>query len=205
MFTIFSEEKEAYVKVEEPDYSLTYTYADYMRWRYEERLELIRGKIFKMSGPNTAHQLVSGNIFAAFHTFLRRKTCRVFAAPYDIRLPFQNKTKDEEITTVVQPDICVICDESKIEERGCCGAPDLVVEIISPGNTRKDVQTKYELYEEFGVKEYWIVHPTKKIITVHIQEEAGKFERGKRYTEGDWLESHAVPGFKIEVSEIFTR
>lgn len=205
MFTVFDEEKETYVKVEEPDHSLTYTYADYLLWQYEERLELIRGKIFKMSGPNTAHQEVCGNIFAAFHNFLRKKPCRVFVAPYDIRLPFQNKKKDHEITTVVQPDICVVCDESKIEERGCCGAPDLIVEILSPGDSRKDVQIKFDLYEEAGVKEYWIVHPTKKHMVVHIQKEEGKFERGKKYIDGDRVESYAVPGFTIEISDIFTR
>lgn len=205
MFTVFDEEKETYVKVEEPDYSLTYTYADYLRWQYEERLELIRGKIFKMSGPNTAHQETSGHIFAAFYNFLRKKPCRVYAAPYDIRLPFQNKKKDEEITTVVQPDICVICDESKIEERGCCGAPDLIVEIISPGNTRKDVQVKFDLYAEVGVREYWIVHPKKKILTAHLLGNSGKYENNRIYAEGDRLESYAVPGFGIDVSEIFTR
>ena len=138
MFTVFSEEESTYIQVEEPDHSLTYTYADYLQWKYEERLELIRGKIYKMSpGPASMHHQVSMKLSAELYLFLKGKQCQVYAAPFDVRLPVKNRKKDHEVTTVVQPDICVVCDESKIDSRGCCGAPDLVIEILSPGNSKK--------------------------------------------------------------------
>ncbi|MBE7173457.1 MAG: Uma2 family endonuclease [Williamsia sp.] len=206
MFTIFDEEQETYIQVEEPDYSLTYTYADYLIWKYEERLELIRGKIFKMSpAPNPVHQQLTMKISGELFLFLKGTQCQVYPAPLDVRLPVQNRKKDHEVTTVVQPDVCVICDLSKIDDKGCCGAPDLVVEILSPGNSRKEVRLKFELYEEAGVKEYWLVNPAEQNLVVYVQKEAGKFEGGKMYTDGDQLESWAVPGFILEVSEIFTR
>ena len=130
MHTIFDEKEEKYVKVEEPDPSPTHTYADYLRWKFEERLELLHGRIFQMSGPNTRHQIVGGRLFAWLHQYLEKKNAKVFSAPFDVRLPVKNRKKDDEITTVVQPDICVVCDETKLDERGCCSAPDL-----NSGNT----------------------------------------------------------------------
>lgn len=206
MFTIYNEEEGDYTQVEEPDHSLLYTYADYLLWKYEERLELIRGKIYKMSpAPNPTHQQVSVKLSAELYIFLKRKQCRVFSAPFDVRLPVKNRKKDDEVTTVVQPDICVICDESKIDSRGCCGAPNLVVEILSPGNSKTEVRTKFELYEEAGVQEYWIINPVEENLVVYIQGEAGTFEGGRMYAGGDLLASYAVQGFTMEVSEIFTR
>jgi len=164
--TIYNIDDDSYSKVEEPDSSFTYTYADYLQWKFEERLELFRGKIFRLSAPNTKHQEISRNIVVPIALFLKKKTCKVFAAPFDVRLPVKNKKKDDEVTTVVQPDICVICDETKLDSRGCCGAPDLVVEILSPGNSKKEIRLKQELYEEAGVKEYWIVYPEEQSIAV---------------------------------------
>ncbi|MEQ1678695.1 MAG: Uma2 family endonuclease, partial [Chitinophagaceae bacterium] len=145
--TIYNVDEDSYSKVEEPDSSVSYTYADYLQWKFEERLELFRGKIFKLSAPNTKHQVISRNIIAPFVMLLKKKPCQAFAAPFDVRLPVKNRKKDDEVTTVVQPDICVICDESKLDSRGCCGAPDLVVEILSPGNSKKEIKMKFELYE----------------------------------------------------------
>jgi len=123
MFTVFSEEESTYIQVEEPDYSLTYTYADYLQWKYEERLELIRGRIYKMSpAPNATHQRVSIKLSSELYIFLKGKQCQVYAAPFDVRLPAKNRKKDHEVTTVVQPDICVICDETKMDSRGCSGS-----------------------------------------------------------------------------------
>lgn len=205
MFTIYDDAKEQYQLVEEPDPSLTYTYADYLQWNFKERLELIRGRIFKMSpAPNPKHQYVSGNIYAALNFFLKRKNCKSYPAPFDVRLPARNRKNDAEVTTVVQPDISVICDLSKIDGRGCCGAPDLVVEILSPGNSKKDVRIKFELYEEAGVKEYWIVHPVEETIVVHVLNAEGRFEGLKMYTADDVLKSTAIKGFTIEVNEIFS-
>ena len=202
--TIFNIDDESYSKVEEPDSSITYTYADYLQWKFEERLELFRGKVFKLSAPNTKHQDISRNILVPIALFLKKKPCKVFAAPFDVRLPVKNKKKDDEVTTVVQPDICVICDETKIDSRGCCGAPDLMVEILSPGNSKKEIRLKHELYEEAGVKEYWIVNPVEENIVVFILNEERKFCGLKMYASGDTIESLAVSGLKINLNEIFT-
>ena len=202
--TVFNIDDESYSKVEEPDSSITYTYADYLQWKFEERLELFRGKVFKLSAPNTKHQDISRNILVPIALFLKKKPCKVFAAPFDVRLPVKNKKKDDEITTVVQPDICVICDETKIDSRGCCGAPDLMVEILSPGNSKKEIRLKHELYEEAGVKEYWIVNPVEENIVVFILNEERKFCGLKMYASGDTIESLAVNGLKINLNEIFT-
>jgi Uma2 family endonuclease len=143
----------------ELDVNKVYTYADYFRWTFEERLELIKGKIFEMSpAPNRIHQKLSGDIYGQLWSFLKGNKCQVFAAPFDVRLPRKSKA-DKDILTVLQPDICVICNPSKLDDRGCIGAPDIVVEILSPGNNAKELKNKYEVYEESVVKEYWVVSP----------------------------------------------
>jgi Uma2 family endonuclease len=155
--------------IDDLDFSKTYTYADYYSWRFEERLELIKGKIFKMSpAPGGNHQSISLNIAGALNYFLRNKSCKVYAAPYDVRL-VRNEKSDKKVKTVVQPDVCVICDLSKVaDQRSCLGAPDIVVEILSPGNNAKELKIKYNLYEEFGVKEYWLVYPDERSLIRYI-------------------------------------
>jgi Uma2 family endonuclease len=201
---VYNEDNDEFMKVEEPDPSFSYTYADYLKWKFEERLELFRGKIYKLSAPNTKHQEVSGRISYEIFHFLKGKKCRVFTAPFDVRLPVKDRKKDDEVNTVVQPDICVICDEAKIDEKGCCGAPDLVVEILSPGNSRKEIRLKHELYEEAGVKEYWIVYPVEESISIFILNEDRKYIGFELFTTGDFLECTAVPGLIINVSDIFS-
>ena len=205
MYTVFDEEEGKYLKVEEPDTSLTYTYADYLQWKFEERLELFRGRIFKLAAPNTKHQEISRNLGTGLHFFLKNKSCKVFMAPFDVRLPVKNRKKDNEITTVVQPDICVICDESKIDARGCCGAPDFVIEILSPGNSKKELKLKYELYEEAAVKEYWVVYPEEESIIVFLLNENNKYDGVKVYAGDDIIYSKSIPGFSIGLTEIFTK
>jgi len=204
MFTIHNIDDDNILKVEEPDPSVNYTYADYLKWQFEERLELFRGKIFKLSAPNTKHQVVSRNILVSLAIFLKQKPCKVFAAPFDVRLPVKNKKKDDEVTTVVQPDISVIFDESKLDSRGCCGAPDLVVEILSPGNSKKEIRLKHELYEEAGVKEYWIVYPEEESIAVFLLNESNKYNGALIYASDENILSKSIPGFSINLTEIFT-
>lgn len=205
MYTIFDEEERKYIQVEEPDSSLSYTYADYLKWKFEERLELFRGRIFKLSAPNTMHQVISRNLLGNLIVFLKKQKCQVFSAPFDVRLPAKNRKKDNEVTTVVQPDICVICDETKLDARGCIGSPDLVIEILSPGNSKKEVKLKYELYEEAGVKEYWIVYPVEESVIVFLLNEDQKFDGAKVYAGDDIIYCKTIPGLNVDLTEVFTK
>ncbi|MDQ2751991.1 MAG: Uma2 family endonuclease [Bacteroidota bacterium] len=188
--------------VEEPSPDAIYTYADYLQWKWEERVELLKGIIMRMSAPGSKHQMVVGRLYLPIGTFLQRKSCFVFVAPFDVRLPVQNKKKDNQITTVVQPDLCVVCDENKIDERGCCGAPDIVIEILSPGNNKKELQYKFELYEEAGVLEYWIVAPAEELIIIWYWEK-GKYAKSKPFTSGQIITTPVLPGLEINTTDIF--
>ena len=188
--------------VEEPSADYIYTYADYLKWQWEERVELFKGIVMKMSAPNTRHQVVAGNFYLALRMLLVKATCCVFIAPFDVRLPIQNRKKDREITTVVQPDLCVVCDESKIDERGCCGAPDIIIEILSPGNSKKELKNKFELYEEAGVLEYWIVAPAEEFITIWYLED-GRYTKGKPFATDQIITTPILPGLEINTTDIF--
>ena len=190
-------------RVEEPASAYGhYTYADYLTWQMDEMVELIKGKIFKQAAASRRiHQDVSGKIFNKLYNFLERQPCKIYAALFDVRLPVKSK-KHEDIDTVVQPDICVVCDPDKLDELGCIGAPDLVVEILSPGNNKKELQNKYEVYEESGVKEYWVIHPNECTLLIYtlINE---KYIASRLFTLGDIVKSKAVAGFKLDLTEVF--
>lgn len=190
--------------VQEPDfnYSGLYSYADYLQWTIQERLELIKGKIFRMSpAPTSTHQRLSQSINRELLNFLAGKKCEVFVAPFDVRLPKKSK-RNEDIFTVVQPDLCVICDPEKIDERGCLGAPDIVVEILSPSNNRKELKNKFEVYEESGVKEYWIVSPQDHTFLMYTLT-YGKFIPSRLMTEGDVVKCAVLPGFVLDLENLF--
>ena len=174
--------------VEEPSPEYTYTYADYLKWQFEERLELFKGKIFKMSAPNTKHQVIAGNLHFGLRSLTDNQKCNVFIAPFDVRLP-----------------VCIVCDETKIDERGCCGAPDLVIGILSPGTSQKEVRLKFQLYEEAGVKEYWIVNPVEENLVVHVLEENQKYKGCKMYAGGDVIQSSSISGLSIDATDIFKK
>jgi Uma2 family endonuclease len=185
------------------DFSKTYTYADYFKWQFDERLELIKGKIFTMSpAPSRSHQEISISMTVKLANFLKGKTCKVYAAPFDVRLP-RSSNEDNAIYTVVQPDICVVCDLSKLDDRGCIGAPDIVVEILSPGNNKKELRNKYEVYEEAGVKEYWIIHPSERTFLKYTLNDNGLFQPSRLLIAGDELTSNVLPGFLMDINEIF--
>jgi Uma2 family endonuclease len=203
MFTEYNPERNEYMMVEEPDASLEYSYADYLKWKFEERVELIKGKLLKMSAPNRKHQEVASELITIFRTYLKNKKCKAYVAPFDVRLPKKGETDPKKIFNVVQPDICVVCDESKLDDKGCMGAPDLVVEILSPGNSMKEIRIKYDLYEESGVKEYWIVYPVEENIAVLRLNNDGKFDGAKLYGGFETISSVAVPGFVLHTSDIF--
>lgn len=204
MYRIEERDNETFL-VEEPssEYNSNYTYADYLRWKIEERIELFKGMILKLSAPNRVHQSISSHLHIKIGSFLLNKKCQIFSAPFDVRLPIQNKKKDHEIITVVQPDLCVICDLTKLDDRGCCGAPDLVIEILSPGNSSKEVRLKYNIYEEAEVKEYWLINPTEQNLIAYSLDENKKFSGGKMYANGDLLHSTSINGLEINISNIF--
>jgi Uma2 family endonuclease len=192
--------EEPIVSYDQLDLKKSYTYWDYLKWQFSERVELIKGKLFKMSpAPGMNHQNVSMNISVAMSNMLKNHACKIFAAPFDVRLPVLKAGKD---STVVQPDICVICDLSKLDERGCNGAPDLIVEIVSPNNSIHDMFTKFELYQESGVKEYWIVQPESKSILIYSLQN-GRYIGLPPLTEGQKINSPLFPMIDFEVEGVF--
>lgn len=188
--------------LEEPDMSGTYTAEDYLRWNLNEMVELIRGKVFKMSpAPSSNHQHVSMKLSGMFDRYFNQNNCRAFHAPFDVYLvhPEEDYKKTKNI---VEPDLCVICDDSKIKRFGCVGAPDLVVEILSPSTSKKDQKDKFELYEEFGVREYWIVSPENRSVILNLLEN-GSYKTFRPATEGEILQSKIFPELKVDLKEVF--
>ena len=189
----------------EPDvlYDVQYTYADYLKFDYDHMVELIRGKIYKMTpAPASFHQDISRELLVLFSNYLKGKSCKVYNAPFDVVLPVENQKKNTA-TTVVQPDICIICDLSKIDAAGCTGAPDLIVEILSPSTSKKDLNDKYSIYEESGVLEYWIVMPNEKLVEVFYLVD-GKYSRIKVYTEDELMKPILFPDLEIDLKEVFS-
>lgn len=184
------------------DLNGSYTYADYLLWQFEERVELIRGKLFRMSpAPNRRHQTMLGELHLQIAPFFKKQHCQVFLAPFDVRLSV-SKRKGQD-TTVVQPDLCVICDLDKLDERGCAGAPDLIIEILSPGNSKKEMREKFEVYEEAGVREYWLVNPLDNVVLVYVLNEAGKYIGLAPVTEDQELRAAIFPDLVIDLKEVF--
>ena len=180
-----------------------YSYADYLTWQFEEVVELIRGKIFKKAAaaPRRLHQKVSGELSYRLTGFLKGQKCQVYAAPFDVRFPKGSK-EDHKIHDVVQPDICVICNPEKLDDRGCLGAPDLIVEILSPGNSKTELKHKYSLYESHGVREYWIIHPENQDLLIYTLVD-GKYITTGLQTSGDVVESAVIKGFTLDLEEFF--
>lgn len=186
------------------DLNGTYTYADYLLWQFEDRLELIKGKIFKMSpAPNTRHQVISTNLQGNLFIYLKDQPCRLFSAPFDVRLFDSKKSAlaNRDIYTVVQPDLCVICDGTKLDEKGCLGAPDLVIEILSPGNSQKEMYNKFLLYQECGVREYWLVDSDRNAVLSYVLNETGRYVGLPPAVKA--LQSAIFPDLKIDLDKIF--
>ena len=177
-----------------------YTYAEYLLWKFEERVELLKGKLFKMSAPSPAHQVVQSNLNIELGLYFRNQKCQIYPAPFDVRLPAKGETGDA-IHTVVQPDLCVVCDRTKIDSRGCIGAPDLVIEIISPGNSKKELKQKFKLYEEAGVREDWVIHPTEEYVIVNVLE--NNHYKTLSPIVDDEVHSVIFPTLKVHTKEIF--
>jgi Uma2 family endonuclease len=181
-----------------------YSYADYLKWDDNQRRELIDGIPYNMSpAPSPTHQKVSGNIFSLFDTYLIGKICEAYAAPFDVRLSEQEE--DHETFHVIQPDISIICDSHKIDERGCKGAPDLVVEVLSPGTAAKrDRMDKFYLYERHKVREYWLVDPQNETIEVYLLQE-NRFAEHKTYAKGDVIQVSLFADCQVDLNHVFRR
>lgn len=188
---------------QEPNDSFAgYSYADYLKWDFEEIVELIKGKIFtKAAAPSRKHQEVSGKIYLVLGNFLKNQKCKVYAAPFDVR--FSKDPDFNKIDSVVQPDISVICDSNKLDERGCFGAPDLIVEILSPSNSKVELQNKFDLYQEFGVNEYWIILPAENTLQINILEN-GIYQPSRLFTSGQKVTSTVLPGFELDLEDVFS-
>ena len=179
-----------------PQEMRSYTYADYCEWDDDERWELIDGVAYAMAAPLVQHQDVSRNIFIQIANFLKGKKCKVYYSPIDVRL--NADTKDN---TIVQPDIIVVCDKSKIDLKSIIGAPEMVVEVLSPSNASYDLTKKYKLYLQVGVREYWVVDPVFKTVVTHILAD-GKYI-GTAYDETKIVPVSVLEGCIVDLSEVF--
>ncbi|MFI3186661.1 MAG: Uma2 family endonuclease [Methylococcaceae bacterium] len=189
------------------DLTASYSYADYLTWRLGEAVELIKGRIQLMSpAPNVKHQRLSIYLSSQLFYFLQKKNCQVFAAPFDVRLYDRTKSilANKDITTVVQPDICVICDKDKLDEQGCNGAPDWIIEILSKGNSKKEVKTKHALYAESGVIEYWLIYPYEEVIQQFVlNDETAQYQLHNSYAGDDVAVPYLFPDLVIDLPTLF--
>jgi Uma2 family endonuclease len=168
--------------------TIPFTYADYLTWPEDgRRWELIDGVPYMMAAPRSNHQITLGELYSEFRNHLRGKKCRVFLSPFDVRLPRNNKKRDNDITTVVQPDLSVYCNPKHYDERGGIGTPELIVEILSPTSGRHDKLRKFKRYEEAGVKEYWLVDPVHEFVDIY------RLRRGKFILSGSYNHEDTLP------------
>jgi Uma2 family endonuclease len=178
-----------------------FTYTDYKEWELKggERYGLIYGEAYAMSAPSARHQSIQLALSSQFYNYLRDKPCKAYPAPYDVRLFYE---EDESDDTVVQPDIVVICDEKKRGPEGCRGAPDLVVEILSPTNTAIEMERKLKLYRQAEVREYWVVDPENNGLTVYHFKNGGPFP-ANIYEKTDTVPVAILPGLNITLEQVF--
>lgn len=179
-----------------------YTFADVLTWDEAERIEIIDGEAFMMAPPSSYHQKICFQIGRQLGNFLEGKRCEVYPAPFGVRLFEQNGDEPEDVDTMVEPDISVVCDPGKIDERGCKGAPDLVIEILSPSTWRHDKFTKINLYQRAGVREYWIVSPEEKTVQVFLLED-GRYTVKDFGADKDRLKVNILDDCFIELSKVF--
>jgi len=191
------------------DLNAEYSYADYLTWRFEETVELIRGKISLMCpAPNINHQSISRNLLVEIGYYLKNKPCNVFDAPFDVRLYDRKKSvlANKDIYSVVQPDLCVICDTDKLDIKGCLGAPDWIIEILSKSTAQKDTQTKFQLYQEAGVKEYWLVYPYEATVSQFVLDEASdRYQLLAMFSKQDNAVPFLFPELTINLQEVFAK
>ena len=182
-----------------------YTYADYLSWMDDQRRELVNGIVYLFSAPRRLHAQISSKLMFRLHQLIDKRKVKyeIYHAPFDVRLPKNGETANEKIDTVVQPDICVICDKNKLDDAGCIGAPDLIVEVQSPSTARRDLREKFDLYEQSGVREYWVVFPNDKGLTVYTLQKNGKYDEGTTYVLSGKVPVGIFEGLEIDLKELF--
>lgn len=185
-----------------------FSYADYLTWQGEDLKEIINGIVYEFSAPFRKHAKATAKFLGKAWSFIdnRKGKCEIYTAPFDVRLPKNGETADDKIYNVVQPDICVICDHSKLDEKGCIGAPDLVVEVNSPSTSKRDLNQKFFLYESSGVNEYWVVYPEAQAVTVFILQPDGKYDDGTTYEvikKQTKVPVKTLEGLVIDLEELF--
>lgn len=180
-----------------------YTYADVLSWGDDIRAEIIFGELYMMAPPMRIHQEVSGNLFAQIYAFLSDKPCKVYSAPFGVRLFEQDNDSPNDVDTLVEPDITVVCDHSKLDKYGCKGVPDLIIEILSPSTARHDRFVKLNLYQRAKVREYWIVDPLNKTVEVCLPDENGRLSVTAVYSGEDTAKVAVLPGCEIDLSAVF--
>ena len=181
-----------------------YTFADVLTWDEGEHIEIINGEAFMMATPSSRHQEISMELARQLANFLEGKQCRVYPAPFGVRLFEREGDRPEDVNTMVEPDISVVCDRSKIDKHGCKGAPDLVIEILSPSTRRHDRLIKIGLYQRAGVREYWIVDPENKAVQVFLQDGGGSLKIHEDYGREDVAKVNVLSGCFVELSKVFS-
>ena len=181
-----------------------YTYRDYRGWPADERWELIDGVAWNMSpAPSTRHQRMLVWLAARLELFLEQTGCRCYPAPFDVFFPSTPDQSEDEVTTVVQPDISVVCDRNRITPRGCFGPPDIIVELLSPYTSKKDLNEKFLLYEGAGVAEYWVVDPAGEYIQIYQNGSDSGFGDPELVLGEGRAVSSVLSGFAIDARAFF--
>lgn len=180
-----------------------YTFADVLSWDEDERIEIIDGEAFMMATPSIIHQEISGELFRQLANFLEGKQCRVYPAPFGVRLFARDGDGPEDVDTLVEPDISVVCDRSKLDQHGCKGAPEMVIEILSPSTLRHDRLVKLNLYDQAGVLEYWIVDPQNRAVQVFRRDGGAALRICEEYGHTQVAKVSVLDGCFLELSKVF--
>ena len=187
----------------QPAEKARYTFADALTWNENERIEIINGEALMMAPPSRVHQEISGEIFRQLANYLEGKKCRVYAAPFAVRLFERDVEAPEDVDTMVEPDLSVVCDSDKLDKYGCKGAPDMVIEILSPSTQRHDRLVKLGLYQRAGVREYWIVNPEDQTVQVMLLDGGGILQLHEVYDRTGVAKINSLEGCFIELNKVF--
>lgn len=186
-----------------PNPEQKYSYADYLTWDENERWEIINGGPYLQAAPSRVHQEISGELYLQFGKYLKGKPCKMYHAPFCVRLDAEKNNYD--IKNVVEPDITIVCDSSKLDEKGCKGSPDMIIEISSPSTAKIDRVDKFNKYEKAGVKEYWVVEPDQKLVSVFLLQSNGRYGRTEMYTDEGKIKVSIFPDLEIDLKPVFDK